>query len=465
MSNASDFIIENGVLKKYVGPGGDVLIPEGVTKIYQFWVLDKSIEESITRIVVPESVTEILDETFKDFRNLEEVILPEGLKDLGYSPFSNCVNLRQVNYPKSIKKLNGSVFGPWEVTGIAENKNFLLVDNFLLNKKGTHLIAYLPKAEVRCARIPEGITNIPTWAFVNTVLDELWIPEGVTTIGCDAFSNHKIRFIHLPKSVVKLAKDFANALYQDDDGWDGRVYVSFYDAELMKKRFGEGYIMPVYLGGDIRDLPVKERRYAAEGFAYAIRHGVEEIEQYRQSYVDFIRDNMKTYVKAAKENEDILYLLMEENLLEQKEAEKVLKALKDAPVDVKTTLMAYIRKLSAQSDPFVLDAGDRDASRRAKMQRRREEIQNQQGIQGITFVVTGELNHFGSPNEWTPGIDYSDLKEYIEKRGGFLRSAISGKTDYLICNDPASTTTKMEEARELEIPIISEAEFLAMSNQ
>ena len=33
MSNASDFIIENGVLRKYVGPGGDVVIPEGVTEI------------------------------------------------------------------------------------------------------------------------------------------------------------------------------------------------------------------------------------------------------------------------------------------------------------------------------------------------------------------------------------------------------------------------------------------------
>jgi hypothetical protein len=29
MSNASDFVIENGVLKNYVGPGGDVVIPEG----------------------------------------------------------------------------------------------------------------------------------------------------------------------------------------------------------------------------------------------------------------------------------------------------------------------------------------------------------------------------------------------------------------------------------------------------
>ena len=33
MNNASDFIIENGVLKKYVGPGGNVVIPKGVTSI------------------------------------------------------------------------------------------------------------------------------------------------------------------------------------------------------------------------------------------------------------------------------------------------------------------------------------------------------------------------------------------------------------------------------------------------
>ena len=33
MSNPSDFVIENGGLIKYVGPGGDVLIPDGVTKI------------------------------------------------------------------------------------------------------------------------------------------------------------------------------------------------------------------------------------------------------------------------------------------------------------------------------------------------------------------------------------------------------------------------------------------------
>ena len=30
---ANDFVIEDGVLKKYNGPGGDVVVPEGVTAI------------------------------------------------------------------------------------------------------------------------------------------------------------------------------------------------------------------------------------------------------------------------------------------------------------------------------------------------------------------------------------------------------------------------------------------------
>ena len=33
MGSASDFIIENGVVTKYIGPGGPVVIPAGITSI------------------------------------------------------------------------------------------------------------------------------------------------------------------------------------------------------------------------------------------------------------------------------------------------------------------------------------------------------------------------------------------------------------------------------------------------
>ena len=55
MSNPSDFIIENGVLTKYVGLGGDVEIPEGVTEIGK----DALKGQNIETVTIPESIDKI----------------------------------------------------------------------------------------------------------------------------------------------------------------------------------------------------------------------------------------------------------------------------------------------------------------------------------------------------------------------------------------------------------------------
>ena len=69
----------------------------------------------------------------------------------------------------------------------------------------------------------------------------------------------------------------------------------------------------------------------------------------------------------------------------------------------------------------------------------------------LTFVVTGDVHHYPNRNA---------LKAYIESQGGKVTGSVSRSTDFLINNDPASTSSKNTKARSLGIAIISEDEFL-----
>lgn len=52
------------------------------------------------------------------------------------------------------------------------------------------------------------------------------------------------------------------------------------------------------------------------------------------------------------------------------------------------------------------------------------------------------------------------LKAEIESRGGKVSGSVSKKTTYLINNDVSSTSGKNKKAKELNIPIISEEEYM-----
>lgn len=83
----------------------------------------------------------------------------------------------------------------------------------------------------------------------------------------------------------------------------------------------------------------------------------------------------------------------------------------------------------------------------------REEIdETEQTLEGKTFVVTGSLELFGSRNE---------LKELIEKKGGKVAGSVSAKTVCLINNDAASNSSKNKKAKELNVPILTEEQFMA----
>lgn len=78
-------------------------------------------------------------------------------------------------------------------------------------------------------------------------------------------------------------------------------------------------------------------------------------------------------------------------------------------------------------------------------------------IAGKIIAVTGELVNFPEYGKYPERIKFRAL---VEKHGGKLGSSITKKTDFLVCNDTSKATTKVKQAKENNVPIISEQEFL-----
>lgn len=81
--------------------------------------------------------------------------------------------------------------------------------------------------------------------------------------------------------------------------------------------------------------------------------------------------------------------------------------------------------------------------------------QEEQKLAGLTFVITGSVEHFPNRNA---------LKARIEELGGKATGSVTGKTSYL-STDTTSSSSKNRKARELGVPVISEEEFLKMTEE
>lgn len=80
-----------------------------------------------------------------------------------------------------------------------------------------------------------------------------------------------------------------------------------------------------------------------------------------------------------------------------------------------------------------------------------EEKDTEQILDNMIFVITGSVERFKNRDE---------LKEKIEERGGKVTNSVTSKTNYLINNDNLSNSSKNKKAKELNIKIITENQFV-----
>lgn len=153
MNSTGDFLIENSILKKYTGAGGDVVIPDGITQIE-----DEAFKNcgTLTSLYIPDGVTAIGREAFKWCRNLADIRLPESLANIGRAAFAECENLTAVIIPDRV--------------------------NFIDN------LTFFKCSRLSEIHLPESLKGIGVWAFLEcAALTEITVPKEVVRIFDSAF--------------------------------------------------------------------------------------------------------------------------------------------------------------------------------------------------------------------------------------------------------------------------------------
>ena len=114
--------------------------------------------------------------------------------------------------------------------------------------------------------------------------------------------------------------------------------------------------------------------------------------------------------------------------------------------DVGPITAAYIRNW--MDNPQSRDLLARLKAAGVNMECKEKQIDNR--FAGMTFVLTGALERFTR----------EEAGEMVEKRGGKAASSVSKKTTYVVAGPGAGS--KLRKAQELNIPVLSEEEFLEM---
>ena len=167
MSSRSEYVIKDGMLKKYTGNESEIVIPEGVTTIGKNCFSENSM---ITSVAIPDSVTCIDYYAFNNCVGLKTVNIPKSVTNIGNKAFYNCKSLQEV-YLEDITSWC-SVYFPFP-----ESSPLYYTENLYINGVKTTDIM-----------IPDGVTRIERNAFYNCkCISSITIPSSVSFIGRDAF--------------------------------------------------------------------------------------------------------------------------------------------------------------------------------------------------------------------------------------------------------------------------------------
>lgn len=192
-SSANDFVVENGILTAYSGPGGDVVIPGNI------------------------GITEIGKNTFYYNTTISSVIIPEGVTSIGSCAFAYCSSLKSITIPESVTTAGDEVLSGTAIPHpvfISQNSVLCYVPadytHYTIPDSVTSINAgaFYKSRVLRSVYIPDSVTSIGQCAFIDCCsLSEVNIPDSVTSIGISAFNGcSSLTSIEVPASVTSVGR-------------------------------------------------------------------------------------------------------------------------------------------------------------------------------------------------------------------------------------------------------------------
>lgn len=175
----ADFVLSGTTLTSYTGTDEEVIVPEGVTRIGR--------------------------DAFKNNTTIRRVVLPESCNYIQYAIFTTCTNLKEVVINcKTITFSSTNIFGSVVVTVYGypysevpaycakyANVTFVAMEQpesekFTIDASGK-LTRYWGTDEV--VTVPESVTSVSAKAFLNnTSVKKVILPDTCTTVSTGAFT-------------------------------------------------------------------------------------------------------------------------------------------------------------------------------------------------------------------------------------------------------------------------------------
>ena len=168
----------------YKGSGTAITIPEEIDGMrvtgvgYRGFGVSTYNFASATSIVIPNGVTSIESNAFRNCGSLISLTIPDSVTNIGGGAFENCIALKSIVIPNGVTSIGGSTFS------------------------GCSSLVSLT--------MPDSVIDIGGWAFYNCEQLILFsIPKSIENIGYYAFSGCKmLNSIYIPKSLTSTNRTF-----------------------------------------------------------------------------------------------------------------------------------------------------------------------------------------------------------------------------------------------------------------